>query len=70
MIGLYVVEIISKLTDSAEFLKYLTPYEYVNAVDIVNNNNIQGIYLLITFIVITLSFVLAWMFYNKKDITT
>ena len=70
VIGLYVVEIISKLTDSAEFLKYLTPYEYVNAVDIVNNNNIQGIYLLITFIVITLSFVLAWMFYNKKDITT
>ena len=70
VIGLYVVEIISKLTDSAEFLKYITPYEYVNAVDIVKNNNIQGIYLLISFAVISISFALSWVFYNKKDITT
>ncbi|HKL47308.1 MAG TPA: ABC transporter permease subunit, partial [Candidatus Izemoplasmatales bacterium] len=36
VVGLFFLDIIATLTDQLNFLKYLTPYEYVNAVSIVN----------------------------------
>jgi len=32
VIGMYVIDLISTLTDAGDFLKYFTPYEYINAV--------------------------------------
>ncbi|MDD3113123.1 MAG: ABC transporter permease subunit [Candidatus Izemoplasmatales bacterium] len=69
VIGMYVVDLISKLTDEFEFLKYFTPYEYVNAVTIVNDEMIKPLYLLISVLMIGFSFTAAWFFYRKKDIT-
>jgi ABC-2 type transport system permease protein len=68
-LGTYVLLLISKLTDEGEWLKYLTPYEYVNSVDIVTNKTIQPVYLLITLVVVASSVVLAWRLYLKKDIS-
>jgi ABC-2 type transport system permease protein len=50
-------------------LKYITPYEYINAVTIVNEETIKPLYLLISVLIIGVSFVSAWFFYRKKDIT-
>jgi len=69
VIGLYVVDLISKLTEEFEYLKYITPYEYINAVTIVNDEMIKPLYLLISILLIGLSFFGAWYFYRKKDIT-
>ncbi len=69
VIGLYVVDLISKLTDEFEYLKYFTPYEYINAVTIVNDEMIKPLYLVISLAMIGLSFISAWFFYRKKDIT-
>src|SRR3989339_620254 len=69
VIGLYVVDLISKLTEEFEYLKYITPYEYINAVTIVNDEMIKPLYLLISILMIGLSFFGAWYFYRKKDIT-
>ena len=69
VIGMYVIDLISKLTDEFEYLKYITPYEYINAVSIVNDETIKPLYLLISFLIITISFMSAWFFYRKKDIT-
>lgn len=68
-IGLYVVDIISKLTEQAEFLKYFTPYEYVNAVAIVKNEQIEPLYLGLSLLIITLSIGVAYNVYLKKDFT-
>ncbi|MCF7926135.1 MAG: ABC transporter permease [Candidatus Izimaplasma sp.] len=68
-IGLYVIMIISDLTDKAEFLKYITPYEYVNAKDIVTNHMIRPLYLGIALSVITVSVLTTWQLYKRKDIT-
>jgi ABC-2 type transport system permease protein len=68
-IGLYVVDLISKLTDNAEFLKYFTPYEYINAVSIVEDHRIEPIYLLITLFVIAISVIGSWQLYIRKDIS-
>lgn len=69
VIGMYVIDLISKLTDEFEYLKYISPYEYINAVSIVNDEMIKPLYLLITVLIISISFTLAWLFYRKKDIT-
>lgn len=69
VIGMYVIDLISKLTDEFEYLKYITPYEYINAVTIVNDETIKPLYLLISVLIIGISFISAWFFYRKKDIT-
>jgi len=68
VIGMYVIDLISKLTEEFEYLKYFTPYEYINAVTIVNDEIIKPVYLLISVLMIGLSFAAAWFFYRKKDI--
>ncbi len=70
VIGLYFLDIIATLTDKLEFLKYVTPYEYVNAVSIVNDNSIDLIYLILALSIIAVSAFVTWVFYNRKDIAT
>jgi len=69
VVGLYVVDIISSLSESAENLKYITPYEYVNAVTIVNDGRLEPLYLAISAAIIVVTLLLGWGFYRKKDIT-
>ncbi len=69
VIGLYFLNVIATLTDKLNFLKYFTPYEYVNAVAIVNENKIDLIYILLGIGAILLSSFITWIFYKKKDIT-
>lgn len=68
VIGMYVVDIISTLTDQAEFLKYFTPYEYVNAGDIVNNESIRFLYLVLGLGIIISATLISWQLYKRKDI--
>jgi ABC-2 type transport system permease protein len=68
-IGMYVVLLISKLTDEAKGLKYITPYEYVNAVDIVVHETLRPVYLLISVCLIAVSLTFAWRLYLKKDMS-
>ncbi len=69
VLGLYFLDVIVKLYDELNFLKYISPYEFVNAVDIVNNNLIDPIYLIISLGMILFSILATWFFYNRKDIT-
>lgn len=69
VLGMYVIDLISSLTESAENLKYITPYEYVNATTIVNERSLEPLYMVISVSVIVLSLGLGLMIYRKKDIT-
>lgn len=69
VIGLYFLDIIATLTEKLTFLKYFTPYEYVNAIDIINHHKIEPIYLLISIGIVIISGFVTWYFYNRKDIT-
>jgi len=69
VIGMYVIDLISKLTDEFEYLKYISPYEYINAISIVNDEMLNPLYMIISVLIIGISFVGAWFFYRKKDIT-
>jgi len=63
---MYAIDLISKLTDKFEYLKYFTPYEYINAVTIVNHAKIEIIYLFISIVMIVISFGLAWFSIGKR----
>jgi ABC-2 type transport system permease protein len=69
VVGLFFLDIIATVTDQLNFLKYFTPYEYVNAVAIVNEKTIEIAYLLISIGIIVISSFVTWYFYNRKDIT-
>lgn len=68
VIGLYFLDVISTLTDKANFLKYFSPYEYVNAVSLIKDHTIEPIYLLLSFLIVLSSALVTWYFYNRKDI--
>ena len=64
----YFVSIVSTLSEKAEELKYITPFKYVDAADIVTNKSFTDTYLLIVLGVIFVSILSTYIFYNKKDI--
>lgn len=65
---MYFLNLVSNLADSAEFLKYVTPFGYCDGAAIVNDGNIDPIKLAIGASVCILGIVAAYVGYAKKDI--
>ncbi|MCK5761752.1 MAG: ABC transporter permease subunit [Candidatus Izimaplasma sp.] len=69
VMGMYAIDIVSNVSDKYEFLKYITPFEYVSAIAIAVDKKFDPIYMLISFSIILISSTVTWWFYSKKDIT-
>lgn len=68
---LYMLDIISRITDKVDFLKFFTPFYYANSSDIMSNQGIKEPMLLCIGIVISVfCAALAYMIYTKKDIAS
>ncbi len=66
---LYALDIISRIAEEADFLKYITPFSYSNATDVfVNQGSIETVPLLIGVGVTLISLLAAYIIYQKKDI--
>ncbi len=65
---MYALNLISNITDSADFLKYITPYAYCDGADIVGNGKLDGKLLLIGLAVFTGGIIAAYLKYTRKDI--
>jgi hypothetical protein len=65
--GFYVISLLAASVND-EKLKYITPFSYFNMTYIVNNSSYQLSYLLLTFTVVTVSILLSYIIYSKKDI--
>lgn len=63
----YFLGIASSLTEKLDFLKYLSPYKYVDAVAIISNINIETKYLIIMAIINVFAITMTFLVYNKKD---
>ncbi|WLD91569.1 ABC transporter permease subunit [Alkalihalobacillus sp. AL-G] len=64
----YFLQIISSVTDSLENLKFVSPFSYVDAADIILDESLDGLYIFIMVAVMLISTVLTFMYYRKKDI--
>jgi len=67
-VTMYFLNLISNITESAEFLKYITPFGYANGTDIVTEVTLDGILILIGMVYAIVGIVVAYWKYTKKDI--
>lgn len=66
--GLYFVSIASAVSEKLADLKYLTPFQYVNAANIIRDERLDGVYVLIMFAVIAVMAIGTYVAYQRKDI--
>ena len=64
----YFFGIISGVSDKFENLKYLSPFKYVDAGDILKNNAIEPLYIFIMLAIMIISITLTYAVYRRKDI--
>lgn len=64
----YFLNIIANLTESARFLKYITPFGYTDGADIIANGRIETGYLAIGILIMTAGIAAAFVKYRRKDI--
>lgn len=65
---MYFLDIVSSISDRFEKLKYITPYEYVDATDIVINKSFKSSYLMIMVAVVVICITASYLIYQKRDI--
>lgn len=66
--ALYFLNIIANLTESAQFLKYITPFGYTEAADIITEGKLDMGLILIGIIFSVVAILCAFAKYEKKDI--
>lgn len=64
----YFLNIIANIAESVKFLKYLTPFGYCEAADIIESGAIDLKYLAVGIILALIGIALAYLKYPKKDI--
>ena len=65
---LYFLNIIANISEKAEFLKYITPFGYTEAADILTEGALDGTLILVVIVFSVLFLGIAYLKYCKKDI--
>ncbi len=65
----YFLNIIANLTESAEFLKYITPFGYTDSADIIADGQIEIKYLAVGIVMTVIGIGAAFWKYGQKDIS-
>jgi ABC-2 type transport system permease protein len=63
----YFLGIASTLSDKIDFLKYLSPFKYLDAIDIISQAAFQADTLILMIAINLLTIFLTYRIYNKKD---
>jgi len=66
---LYFLSIFANITDSLEFLKYITPFQYGDAANIISTSKLDGVLIAIGLIVTAISIFIGFYKYETKDIS-
>jgi len=64
----YFVSVFSGLQEKLDFLKYFTPFKYFDAAVILRDGKLDGMYLLLSAVIIVVCMVAAYYTYNKRDL--
>lgn len=65
---MYFLNLIANITETAKFLKYVTPFGYCEGDSIVNNGNLDGTLVAIGAVIGFTCIIFAYLKYNRKDI--
>ena len=64
----YMINLIANITESASFLKYITPFAYCDGADIMLGNRLDGVRIMIGILLGTAGILAAFLHYPRKDI--
>jgi ABC-2 type transport system permease protein len=62
----YFLSIVSVMNENLNFLKYFTPFRYFDSGDLFRTGSVEGIYLLLTAVIIVVCVAAAYITYNKR----
>jgi ABC-2 type transport system permease protein len=68
LLGTYFLSIVVALNDKLDFLKYLSPFKYFDAVSILNQSRIDPGYIALSLAIIVASMVGAYLTYARRDL--
>ncbi len=68
VLGFYFISIIAAISQEVSFLKYFTPFKYVDGADIITNKAIDPVYIAIMVLITVGCTFATYILYNKKDI--
>lgn len=68
ILGAYSLSVASGLDDRLEFLKYFTPFKYFDAARLLQDNRLDGAYMLLSLALIAVMLGLAYWRYNRRDL--
>jgi ABC-2 type transport system permease protein len=68
VLATYFLSIAAALSEKLEFLKYFSPFKYVDAIDIVTNQRIEPQYLLLMLLINIIAIYCTFRIYTRKDI--
>ena len=68
VLGTYFVSVVSTLSDTAKDLRYLTPFKYFDAADIVTDERIATLSLIVLGVALVFALGGSLIFYSRKDI--
>lgn len=65
---LYFLNLIANIAESAEFLKYITPFGYAEASDIIADGRLEGKFIFVGMLLFVAGVAAAYLRYLKKDV--
>ena len=68
VLGTYMLQVIGMMSDKIEFIKYLSPFEYVSARDIVVDKSLNPINIGILLVIVLVILIGLYDSYNKKEL--
>ncbi|MCX7745758.1 MAG: ABC transporter permease [Clostridia bacterium] len=68
VIGTFIIGGISGISEDMKWLKYLAPFKYFEASDIIENKGLDPVYISIAVLAAVVSIICTYVFYCKKEI--
>ncbi len=68
VVGTYMLSVIQPLSDSVDFLKYFTPFKYYQASDILKSGGFEGVYLVLTALIVSVALFGVFYIYPRRDL--
>lgn len=68
LVGTWLLSIGIDLTENLDFLKYITPFKYYEAKNIIGGGNFELVYLVLSICIIGIFLYSTYYFYRKKDL--
>jgi ABC-2 type transport system permease protein len=68
LLGLFILSMLINLTEKIEILKYVTPFKYFEAKTILNNGDLEPVFLVLSAVVIVAFTAVTYRSYQKKDL--